>query len=90
MNGLSILDAQGKVAFTWKGIGAVWRLYMTVSWSPDSQRVMLLDQFGRTIQIQDHFLVHDKDTHREDAEMAHWEDATAILQFSNGSLRLVN
>jgi hypothetical protein len=141
VNGLSILDAQGKVALTWKGIGAVWRMYMTVSWSPDSQRVVLLDQFGRAqvfyaaellsgvwihvknavnlnpvearfippskesrvdhvdlgqwvsvtaIQIQDHFLVTDKDTHSDAPVTAQWEDATAILQFSNGSLRLVN
>jgi hypothetical protein len=46
VNGLSILDAQGKVALSWNGIGAVWRMYMTVSWSPDCQRVVMLDQFG--------------------------------------------
>jgi hypothetical protein len=154
VNGLSILDAQGKVAFKWKDMGAIWRLYMTVSWSLDSwqlymtvswsldsQRVILLDQFGRgakfyavellngvwvdvknavnlnpvearfvppskgslvdhvdlgqwasvtAIQIQDHFLIRDKDTHSDAPVMAQWKDATAILQFSNGSLRLVN
>ena len=37
------------------------------------------------IQIQDHFLVDDIPL-----ATARWEDATAILQFSNGSLRLVN
>ena len=42
------------------------------------------------IRIQDHFIVHDKDTHSDAPVKAHWEDATAILQFSNGSLRLVN
>jgi hypothetical protein len=42
------------------------------------------------IQIQDHFLVTDKDTHSDAPVTAQWEDATAILQFSNGSLRLVN
>jgi hypothetical protein len=47
VKGFSIVDAQGKVAFTWKDNHAVWRKYMTVSWAPDSQRVILLDQFGR-------------------------------------------
>jgi hypothetical protein len=37
------------------------------------------------IQIQDHFLVLDIPT-----TDAHWEDTTAILQFTNGFLRVVN
>jgi hypothetical protein len=43
VKGFSIVDAQGKVAFKWEDkIRAVQREYMTVSWSPDSQRVILL------------------------------------------------
>jgi hypothetical protein len=36
-------------------------------------------------RIQDHFLVLDIP-----ATDAHWEDTTAILQFTNGFLRVVN
>jgi hypothetical protein len=137
VNGFSIVDSQGNLAFTWKDtIHAIKRKYMSVSWAPDSQRVVLLDQFGRAqvfyaaellggiwrevpdkvnlnpverrfysepkvslvdhvnlgqwvsmtaIQIQDHFLVTDIPL-----AATHWEDATAILQFGNGALRVVN
>jgi hypothetical protein len=141
VEGFSIVNAQGETAFAWKDFGATQRIDMIVSWSPDSQRVVLLDQFNRgaalyaaellngvwrnvhnrvnlnpleitfipplkesrvnrvnlgqwvsttAIQIQDHFLVTDIDMHRDGPVEAHWQDATAILQFSNGSLRLVN
>ena len=46
-NGLSILDARSNVVFSWKHDGTVCRESMTVSWSPDSQHVVLLDQSGR-------------------------------------------
>jgi hypothetical protein len=47
VKGFSIVDTQGHTAFTWQDNGAIQRYYMIVSWSPDSQRVVLLDQFGR-------------------------------------------
>jgi hypothetical protein len=48
VDGFSILDAKGKVAFEWENvIGAISRIDMIVSWAPDSQRVVLLDQFNR-------------------------------------------
>ena len=36
-----------KKVFSWQDNGGVVRQYMVVSWSPDSQRVILLDHFPR-------------------------------------------
>jgi hypothetical protein len=42
VKGFSIVNAQGETVFTWKDFGATQRIDMIVSWSPDSQRVVLL------------------------------------------------
>jgi hypothetical protein len=47
VEGFTIHDAQGKKVFSWQDNGGVVRKYMVVSWSPDSQRVILLDHFPR-------------------------------------------
>jgi hypothetical protein len=42
VKGFSIVDAQGKVAFTWENkVRALARKYIMVSWSQDSQRVIM-------------------------------------------------
>src|ERR1700731_4215892 len=48
VRGFSIIDNKsGQVVFKWAAPGGeVARESMTVSWSPDSQRVLLIDQGG--------------------------------------------